>query len=318
MAVCALAHGVIGVKALSTTDESDDALTTSSHFWNTPSIQVGILPVAPRGFEVLGIRSFALTSWRPKSRQPRPSIPAPRSVPGEGGLFHGGELRGTHLLVVDADPLVRKVIRDALSADGADVTELASAEAALEVLQESVFDLMILDVGSSGLSGFEALRQLRERSDIPVMMMTGANSLAERVAGFDLGADDYVLKPVEVQELGRRTRALLRRVRGASARVSEELAGPGGLLLRMRSHEALVQGVIVDLTPKEFSVLRVLLDRRGEVISPDALSLAIWGYETFGSRNFVEAHISRLRSKLAKAGAPDVVTTIRGVGYVIR
>lgn len=86
----------------------------------------------------------------------------------------------------------------------------------------------------------------------------------------------------------------------------------------MRSHEAFVGSVIVDLTPKEFSVLRVLLDRRSEVISPDALSLAIWGYETFGSRNFVEAHISRLRSKLAKAGAPDVVTTIRGVGYVIR
>lgn len=97
-------------------------------------------------------------------------------------------MRGTHLLVVDADPLVRKIIREVLNADGADVTERASAEAALE----------ILDVGSSGLLGFEALRQLRERSDILVMMMTGADSLAERVAGFDLGADDYVPKLVEV------------------------------------------------------------------------------------------------------------------------
>lgn len=246
------------------------------------------------------------------------AIPAPRSVPGEGGSLRDGELCGARLLIVDVDPLVRKIIRDALSADGADVTELASAEAALEILEEPAFDLMILDVGSPELSGFEALRQLRERSDIPVMMMTGANSLAERVAGFDLGADDYVLKPVEVQELGRRTRVLLRRVRGSSVRFSEELAGSGGLLLRMRSHEAFVGSVIVDFSPKEFSVLRVLLDRRGEVISPDALSLAIWWYETFGSRNFVEAHISRLRSKLAKAGAPDVVMIIRGVGYVIR
>lgn len=124
-------------------------------------------------------------------------------------------MRGTHLLVVDADPLVRKIIRDVLNADGADVTELASAEAALEILEESAFDLMILDVGSSGLSGFEALRQLRERSDIPVMMMTGANSLAERVAGFDLGADDYVLKPVR----GTRTRAAHSSAAPPSARV---------------------------------------------------------------------------------------------------
>jgi DNA-binding response OmpR family regulator len=256
--------------------------------------------------------------------RPRPSlIPQPRPTPGESGLPREGELRGARFLVVDADPTVRDLIGAVLRIDGAEVTEAASAEAAsaeaaLVMLGDTAFDMMILDVGLPGLSGFEALRQLRERSDIPVMMLTAATSLAERVAGFDLGADDYVLKPVEVQELGRRARALLRRVRGPVARVHEELAGPGGLLLRMRSHEAFVRDALVDLTPKEFSVLRLLLDRRGEVVSPDDISLAIWGYETFGSRNFVEAHISRLRSKLAKTGAPDVVTTIRGVGYVIR
>lgn len=247
-----------------------------------------------------------------------PLIPQPRPVPGEGGPPRENELRGARLLVVDDDSTVRELIGTVLRIDGAEVTEADSAEAALEMLGDTAFDMMILDVGLPSLSGFEALRQLRERSDIPVMMLTAATSLAERVAGFDLGADDYVLKPVEVQELGRRARALLRRVRGPATRVHEELAGPGGLLLRMRSHEALVRGALLDLTPKEFSVLRLLLDRRGEVVSPDDISLAIWGYETFGSRNFVEAHISRLRSKLAKTGAPDVVTTIRGVGYVIR
>ncbi|RLT39116.1 MAG: DNA-binding response regulator [Chloroflexi bacterium] len=246
------------------------------------------------------------------------SVREARPLPGERAFSHEGELRGTHLLVVDADPLVRELIGAVLRVDGAEVSEAVSAEAALEMLGDTQFDLMILDVGLPGLSGFEVLRVLRERSDIPVMMLTGSATLAERVAGFDLGADDYVLKPIEVQEIGRRTRALLRRVRGASTRVHEELAGPGGLLLRMRSHEAFVRDALVDLTPKEFAVLRLLLDRRGAVVSPDNISLAIWGYETFGSRNFVEAHISRLRSKLAKAGAPDVVTTIRGVGYVIR
>ncbi len=242
------------------------------------------------------------------------SVRGPLAVPDATGP----ELTGRHLLVVDDDAIVRETIGQMLRADGAEVVAVESGEAALTLLEESNFDLVILDVGLPGVSGFETLRLLRERSDIPVMMVTAAGSLAERVAGFDLGADDYVLKPVEAPELGRRARALLRRVRSAGARAPQELTGPSGVILRLRSHEAYVDGRLLELTPKEFAVLRLLLDHRGEVVSPDDLSLAIWGYETFGSRNFVEAHISRLRSKLAKAGAGDVVITIRGVGYVVR
>lgn len=247
---------------------------------------------------------------------PQP-FPPVRLTPGEGQPPDIG-LAETHLLLVDDDSLVRETIGGMLRADGAAVTAVGSAEAALTLLGQTPFDLMILDVGLPGLSGFEALRHLREASDIPVMMLTGAGSLAERVAGFDLGADDYVLKPVEVQELRRRVRALLRRARGANNRPVDALQGPSGLTLRLRSHEALVNGAVVDLTPKEFDVLRLLLDRRGDVVSPDELSRVVWGYETFGSRNFVEAHISRLRAKLTKSGAPEVVITIRGVGYVVR
>jgi len=227
-------------------------------------------------------------------------------------------LSGTRLLVVDDDAIVREAISRMLRADGAGVVAVESGEAALSLLDDSSYDFVILDVGLPGVSGFETLRRLRERSDIPAMMVTAAGSLAERVAGFDLGADDYVPKPVETPELGCRARALLRRSRSAGARAPEELTGPKGVVLRLRSHEAYVDGQLLELTPKEFAVLRLLLDRRGDVVSPDDLPLAIWGYETFGSRNFVEAHISRLRSKLAKAGADDVVGTIRGVGYVVR
>ncbi|TAJ17571.1 MAG: response regulator transcription factor [Dehalococcoidia bacterium] len=219
---------------------------------------------------------------------------------------------------MDDDALVLETIGGVLRADGADVTAVGSAETALALLSRTSFDLVILDVGLPGMSGFEALRQLRETSDLPVMILTSAGSLAERIAGFDLGADDYVLKPVEVQELRRRVRALLRRGRGMPLRPLDSLSGPSGLMLRLRSHEAVVNDTHLDLTPKEFAVLRLLLDRRGEVVSPDDLSRTVWGYETFGSRNFVEAHISRLRSKLAKHGAHDVITTIRGVGYIVR
>ena len=222
------------------------------------------------------------------------------------------------MLVVDDEPLVREVIGRMLEMDGAEFVGVDSGEAALALMDESSFDLVILDMGLPGVSGFETLRRIRERSDVPVMIVTGAGSLAERVAGFDLGADDYVVKPIEVPELSRRARALLRRTRVAGGRAGADLEGPGGLILRLRSHEAFVGDGPLDLTPKEFSILRFLLDRRGEVVRPDELSLAIWGYETLGSRNFVEAHISRLRAKITKSGAGEVVTTIRGVGYVVR
>lgn len=244
------------------------------------------------------------------------ALDEPATDPPHGEPMDG--LRGARLLVVDDDKIVRETIGQMLRADGADVVAVDSGEAALAELERSTFDLMILEVGLPGVSGFEALRRVREQTNIPVMLVTAAGSLAERVAGFDLGADDYVLKPVEASELGRRARALLRRTRGPGGRAPEEFEGPLGLVLRLRSHQALVNGTLLGLTPKEFAVLRLLLERRGEVVSTDHLSLAIWGYETFGSRNFVEAHISRLRSKLAKGGAPDMVTTIRGVGYVVR
>ena len=122
---------------------------------------------------------------------------------------------------------------------------------------------------------------------------------------------------MDAGELSRRVRAVLRR-RDRSDAVRDELTGPEGIVMHLRAYEAFVEDRPLQLTPKEFSVLRLLLEHRGEVLSTDALSTRIWGYETFGSRNFVEAHISRLRSKIREAGPADVICTVRGVGYVIR
>ena len=155
-------------------------------------------------------------------------------------------------------------------------------------------------------------------SDVAIVFLTAADSLPERLLGFDLGADDYVTTPTELSELDRRIRAVLWRRRGAQLAGGTELQGPASIVVRLRSHEAFVGAEPIRLTPKEFALLRVLLARRGEVLSSDEISSEIWGYETLGSRNFVEAHISRLRRKLAASGAPGVVETVRGVGYVIR
>ena len=222
------------------------------------------------------------------------------------------------ILLVDDEPAVREMLSLALQSSGDQVLAVDSGESALAILGSGVFDLVILDVGLTGISGFETLRQIRARSDIPVMMVTAAGTLTERAAGFDLGADDYLVKPLEIPELSRRVRAILRRSRGGGTPADDQLIGPDGIAMRLRSHAVFVGTEEVTLTPKEFAVLRLLLEHRGEVIHPDELSVKIWGYETFGSRNFVEAHVSRLRSKLTKAGTGDVVTTMRGVGYMIR
>ncbi len=243
---------------------------------------------------------------------------APRPVPINGYRGPVAHDQPAQILIVDDEPIVRETLSVALQSNGDQVLAVDSGESALAIFESGLFDLIILDVGLPGISGFETLRQIRSRSDMPVLMVTAAGTLTERVAGFDLGADDYLVKPLEIPELSRRVRAILRRARGHSTRSEDQLTGPDGIVMKLRSHSVTVGSEDVTLTPKEFAVLRLLLEHRGEVINPDELSLKIWGYETFGSRNFVEAHLSRLRSKLAKAGAGDAITTMRGVGYMIR
>lgn len=226
-------------------------------------------------------------------------------------------MEAPRILIVDDEPLVRDLIAAHLSADGSVSAGASTGEEALALLDRQPFDLVILDVRLPGMSGFDTCRQIRVRSDVPIVFVTAAGSLPDRLEVFDLGADDYVVKPMDARELNRRVRAVLRRS-AQRATGDAELTGPHGVVLRARAYQVFVGEDAVGLTPKEFSMLRLLLERRGEVLAMDVISTEIRGYETFGSRNFVEAHVSRLRSKLGDAGASDVIDTIRGVGYVIR
>ena len=234
----------------------------------------------------------------------------------DGNHNHPGPWGQARILLVEDDRDVREAVASALSHLGWETEGVASGEDALAAFARASFDLVVLDLGLPGLPGIDVLRQLRVRSEVPVLVMTASGGLDDRVNGFDLGADDYVVKPFEIAELERRVRAILRRTTGP--RPDDVLHGPGDIRLLLRAHEAYVGDEQVHLTPKEFEVLRVLLSRRGEVIPPDDLSVEIWGYETFGSRNYVEAHVSRLRGKLAEMGADGVIGTVRGVGYMVR
>jgi DNA-binding response OmpR family regulator len=231
----------------------------------------------------------------------------------DGSIVSWGKAR---ILLVEDDRDVRDMVAAALGSLGWEAEGVATGEEALATFGRASYDLVILDLGLPGVPGIDVLRQVRARSEVPILVMTAASGLDDRMTGFDLGADDYVVKPFEMAELERRVRAILRRTTGP--RPDDLLHGPQEIRLFLRAHEAYVGEQQVHLTPKEFEVLRVLLSRRGEVVPPDALSVEIWGYETFGSRNYVEAHVSRLRSKLADAGADGVIGTVRGVGYMVR
>lgn len=222
------------------------------------------------------------------------------------------------VLLVEDDDLLSRALSARLVEDGIDTETTSRAEVALELIDRENFDLLIIDVGLPGMSGFDLIREIRRRrDDVPVMFLTGATTVQERLSGFDLGADDYVVKPANLNEVTRRARALLRR-RRTGVPLTSELLGPEDLVLDRSSHRVAVGETQLDLTQKEFAVLTLLLERREEVITADDLSRAVWGYETFGARNFVEKQVSRLRSKLRAAGARGVINTVRGVGYVIR
>ena len=246
----------------------------------------------------------------------RPRLPVLRPVPAQPVTSRQPAPLRASILAVGETPAEASLVQR-LREEGHALAVAPSGSEALALAEERRPDLVLLDVPLEGASGFEVCRALRARGDVAIIFVTRASTLPERLLGFDLGADDYVVAPCEQAELDRRIRAVLAR-RLAGGLASVRLEGPQDVMLRTREHDVHVGEERVSLTPKEFALLRVLLEQRGRVLTSDEISTAIWGYETFGSRNFVEAHVSRLRSKLREAGAPDVVETVRGVGYVIR
>jgi DNA-binding response OmpR family regulator len=234
------------------------------------------------------------------------------------------EPRTPIVLLVEDDLLVRDAVLAFLTEEGLDVHAVEGGEEALASLGTHSLGLVLLDVGLPGISGFETLRRIRLASAVPVIMLTAASDVADRLEGFDLGADDYITKPVVLQELVRRVRAVLhrshaRRIEAAAPHLAprEELRGPGGVRVDTAAHAVTVGDIEVPLLGKQYELLCWLLEQRGRVATPDEVSMAVWGYPTDGAANYVEALISRVRGKLAAAGAPDVIRTVRGVGYAV-
>lgn len=212
------------------------------------------------------------------------------------------------LLLVEDDPVLGDGLKTGLSQAGFTVDwaqDGAAADAALDCEQ---FALAILDLGLPRLEGLEVLRRLRRRGQtLPVLILTARDSTGEKVAGLDAGADDYLIKPIDLDELAARIRALLRRAGGRATPVLE--VGP--LRLDPASHQVELEGQPVNLSTREFSILQLLVENAGRVISRSQLEAALYGWGDSLESNAVEVHIHHLRKKLGS----DSIRTLRGVGY---
>jgi DNA-binding response OmpR family regulator len=220
-----------------------------------------------------------------------------------------GTTGGVLLLVEDDDSIGQLVKRYLEQQDGWRVLWLRSGEEAIAELRRHAVRLVVLDIGLPGIDGFEVCRRMRAHSKVPIVMLTARDEEPDRVAGFELGADDYVPKPFSPRELAARIKAILRR---ADQRSGDEVLAVGGIVLRRDTHEVTAAGAAIELTSKEFDLLACFLDHAGIVLSRERLLDLVWGMAYPGGTRTVDMHVAQLRRKL---GDPEAIRTVRGAGY---
>jgi len=219
------------------------------------------------------------------------------------------------ILVIDDDPAITSLLKRSLSYEGFAVDLAGSGETGLQLARGSPPDLVILDIMMPGLGGLDVLRRLRAADPrLPVLLLTAKDTPADQVQGLESGADDYVMKPFSLEVLQARVHALLRRQhaeRPAILRFADLSLDPGSHTVHRGTEE-------VKLTGLEFKLLQQLLVNPRQVLSKEVLLDRVWGYDFGGNDNVVEVYVKQLRQKLETGGAPRLIHTVRGVGYVLR
>ncbi|WP_165664903.1 response regulator [Metapseudomonas otitidis] len=214
------------------------------------------------------------------------------------------------LLLVEDDPALGEGVRTGLRQEGYTIDWLQDGASALHALQTEEFDLVVLDLGLPRLDGIELLKRLRGGgATLPVLILTARDATEDRIAGLDAGADDYLVKPFDLNELKARLRALLRRSTGRATVLIEH----AGITLDPSSQQVTYNGQTVVLTPKEYLLLHELLAQPGKVFTRERLTQLLYGWEEEAESNTLEVHIYHLRKKLFS----ELIRTVRGIGYLV-
>ena len=219
------------------------------------------------------------------------------------------------LLVAEDEPKTGVYLQQGLTEAGFTVDRVMTGTDALQQAQSEAYDLLILDVMMPGLDGWDVLRKIRAAGqDVPVLFLTARDGVDDRVKGLELGADDYLVKPFAFSELLARVRTLLRRGNGGSAQTTMKMADLEVDLLKRRATR---NGQRIDLTAKEFSLLELLMRRRGEVLPKSLIASQVWDMNFDSDTNVIEVAIRRLRAKIDDDFAPKLIHTARGMGYMM-
>ena len=224
----------------------------------------------------------------------------------------------SRILVVEDDPAILRGLADNLKFDSHEVVTATDGEAACRLIHEKQPDLIVLDLMLPKMSGYEVCRKVRaEGVQVPIMILTARGEEADRVLGLDLGADDYVTKPFSIREVLARVRALLRRSQSASGgRALPDELRFSDVVVDFRRYEARRAGQPLEMTRKEFGILRLMAARPGEVLTRDELLNEVWGYDSYPTTRTVDNHIASLRAKIERDPAePEHLLTVHGVGY---
>jgi len=220
-----------------------------------------------------------------------------------------------HILVVEDDPQIADLLRRGLIYEGYSVEVTGDGLDALTAARDRPPDLVLLDLMLPGMDGLTVCKRLRAANDVPILILTARDAVPDRVKGLDAGADDYVVKPFNFDELLARIRAQLRRRVPAS---DQEVLRFADLMLNPNTHEVFRGGRKIELTAREFEVLLLFMQHPRQVITRDLLYERIWGYDFGGESNIIEVYVRYLRSKLEEGGAARLIQTVRGVGYALR
>lgn len=215
------------------------------------------------------------------------------------------------IMVVDDDPYIRELLRVFLQREGFDIVEAADGQEALAKLEQTPAELVILDIMMPNMDGWELCRELRKIYDIPLLMLTAKGETTQKIKGFELGTDDYLVKPFEPAELVVRVKALLKRYRIAASHIVQV----GSLQINRQTFEITKDDKLLSIPLKEFELLFMLASYSGKTLSREQLIEQIWGYDFEGNERTVDVHINRLRERFPTEDYGFLIRTVRGLGY---